>query len=124
MREHDSNENGKDRKFVSWTRGLEILALIFACVSGAASSGLLVFKGGRVVEHVDAMELRLAKIENTGSPPMSEHKKLDDERNDRTRTDIARMEGVIEKLRDVPSKVDGLATKLDILTKQIERQKP
>lgn len=96
-------------------RALEILALVFSVIAGLLTSSLVIFKGGALVQVVAGHETRLTSIEAKGSPPIREHEKLDDERELRTRADVKRMEGVVEKFADIGARVAAMDLKLELI---------
>lgn len=69
---------------------------------------------------IDGHEKRISMIEAQGSPKFSEHFKLDDDRNDRTKADIKRLEDMVMKYSEIGAKVDGLRYQIDSMQKMIE----
>lgn len=114
--EHD--RNGKK----DYLRAIEHISTLIGILTGSISIGLVILKGGGLVQKVDAHETRLSSIEARGSPPIAEHIKLDDEREARTRADIKDIKDAAMKMIELSAKVDVLSVKLDNLQDQLKRK--
>ena len=114
--------NNKSGQQISAYRVLELAALVVSLITGLMTASLVVFKGGALVNTVQSHETRLSKIELTGSPPISEHIKLDDAREDRTREAIKDVKEALAKITPLVGKVDVLDAKLDSLKEQIAKK--
>lgn len=97
-------------------------------ISGLLAIGLVVFNGGALVERVDNHEKRISHIEASGSPPIAEHIKLDDEREARTRADIVEIKTAAKQAASVKDEVSAVRgelavvnVKMDALKEQLSR---
>ena len=104
----------------SWREALEMGALVFSVIGSFSACALLVFKGGALVHTVETHELRLMKIESYGSPPYSEHFKLDDTRYERTMADIKRIESTLASLSEMKAQLEGIRQQLIDLKERIK----
>ena len=96
-------------------------------LSGFLAIGLLIWKGGALVEKVDNHEARLSSIELLGSVGLREHSKMDDERvgdiKQRQNEMSLRMnhqEESLSRLMEIVGDIKAVNAKLDALKEQIK----
>lgn len=109
----------KDRP-ITVLRVLELVSLVLCILTSLISASLIVFKGGALVQLIDGHEKRISQIEAQGSPRFTEHFKLDDAREERTRADIKRMEELITRYADLGAKLDGMSYKVDAIDRMLK----
>ena len=100
-------------------RVLEVMAIMFSVITGGASVGILVWKGGAMAHMIDTHEERLKSIEMRGSPTMDTHVKLDDEREKRTKERLEQLEKIYAVALDMRSDLSRLTQKVDDLKEQL-----
>lgn len=103
-------------------RILEVSAIVFSVVTGACTTATLVWKGGAMAHAVETHEERLNKIELRGSPPISEHIKLDDERAANVKQRLEKLEAIFEAAMKMQGEVGRISQKIDDLKEQIARK--
>jgi hypothetical protein len=89
-------------------RVMSFIASIIAILVGVSTLAMIFLKGGAMIQRVEHVEQRVALIEQHGSPPIAEHMKLDDAREERTRERLSIMErtlGTMSELRVDTAKI-------------------
>lgn len=105
-------------------RTLEIVVLVAAAVTGLVNTGMIFYRGGELMKTVAVHDDRLRRIEDRGSSLASEHVKVDDEREARSRERIARLEEFFALALAMRSDMARMSQKLDDLNEQIKRMNP
>lgn len=103
-------------------RVLEVSAIVLSVLVGTINLATIVWKGGAMAHAVETHEERLNKIEQRGSPPISEHIKLDDERAANVRQRLEKLEAIFEAAMKMQGEVARISQKIDDLKEQIARK--
>lgn len=102
-------------------RMLEVTAIVFSVITGASSTGIILWRGGAMAHMIATHEVRLSAIESRGSPTMSEHIKLDDEREKRTRERLEKLEEIFKIALDLRTDIGRISQKVDDLKERYQK---
>lgn len=100
-------------------RVLEVSAVVFSVVCGSINLGVIIWKGGEMTHMITTHESRLAAIEARGSQAVSEHIKLDDQRESVMRERIAKLEEIYKVALDMRAEISRMSQKVDDLKERL-----
>ena len=92
-------------------------------ISGLLSIGLLVFRGGALLQTINDHDRRIVQMEIGGSSLAREHIKLDDERVATLKDRTAKIEAVMASIPNIERDVAVLRVQIDALLKALERDR-
>lgn len=110
--------------------GLQMAMLVLGVLTGSSSLGILVWKGGALVNDHEQLKLRVAVIEANGSRNVGEHIKVDDLREKLTNDRLTKLETIADLIPELSQKIavmnyklDDIKTSVDDHKKQTEQKK-
>jgi hypothetical protein len=92
-------------------------------ISGLLSIGLLIFRGGALLQVVSDHDRRIIQMENGGSSLAREHIKLDDERVATLKDRTSKLEAVMALIPNIERDVAVMRVQIDALLKALERDR-